>query len=78
MKVSLRTGLFRFGAAMHFFHSKQHDLMLHTPSPSARFNKMLNQEPLDLLTHLPQNEPDPHRAGLYFAGVGVRRPVSQG
>lgn len=78
MKVSFHTGLIKLGAATNFFHSKQHDLMLHTPLPSARFNKMLNQEPLDLLTHLPQNEPNTHRAGLYFGGAGERRPVSQG
>ncbi len=49
---------YRIGAAMHFFHSKQHDLMLQTPfAEHARYDQMLNQESLDFLTHLPRTEP---------------------
>jgi hypothetical protein len=49
---------YRIGAAMHFFHSKQHDLMLQTPfAEHARYDQMLNQQSLDMLTHLPRTEP---------------------
>ncbi len=49
---------YRIGAAMHFFHSKQHDLMLQTPfAQHARYDQLLNRESLDFLTHLPRTEP---------------------
>ena len=49
---------YRIGAAMHFFHSKQHDLMLQTPlAEHARYDQELNRQSLDMLTHLPRTEP---------------------
>ena len=49
---------YRLGAAMHFFHSKQHDLMLQTPvAEHARYDAMLNRQSLDYLTDLPRTEP---------------------
>ena len=49
---------YRIGSAMHFFHSKQHDLMLRTPfAEHARFDRMLDRQSLDYLTHPPRNEP---------------------
>lgn len=49
---------YRIGAAMHFFHSKQHDLMLQTPfAEHPRFDAQLNRESLGYLTDLPRTEP---------------------
>jgi len=49
---------YRLGAAMHFFHSKQHDLLLQTPlSEHARYDRLLNDQSLDFLTRLPRTEP---------------------
>jgi hypothetical protein len=49
---------YRYGAAMHFFHSKQHDLLLQTPlAEHARYDRLLNDQSLDYLTNLPRTEP---------------------
>lgn len=49
---------YRIGAAMHFFHSKQHDLLMQTPlAEHARYDQLLNTESLDFLHRLPRTEP---------------------
>ena len=49
---------YRIGSAMHFFHSKQHDLMLQTPfAEHARTDRLLNRQSLGYLTDLPRTEP---------------------
>ncbi len=49
---------YRIGAAMHFFHSKQHDLLLQTPlDEHARYDRLLNDQSLGYLRELPRTEP---------------------
>ncbi len=49
---------YRIGAAMHFFHSKQHDLLLQTPlDEHARYDRLLNDQSLGYLRDLPRTEP---------------------
>jgi hypothetical protein len=43
---------------MHFFHSKQHDLLLQTPlAEHGRYDRLLNDQSLNYLTNLPRTEP---------------------
>lgn len=50
-------GSYPLGAAMHFFHSKQHDLLLQTLlAEHARYDRLLNEQSLDCLTRLPRTE----------------------
>lgn len=49
---------YRLSAAMHFVHSKQHDLLLQTPlAENARYDRLLNQESLAYLRDPPRTEP---------------------
>ena len=60
---------YRLGAAMHFFHSKQHDLNFLTPlSDHARQDALFNRESMAFLLHPPQTEPNME----YYAGYSSR------
>ena len=49
---------YRIGAAMHFFHSKQHDLLQQTPlAERARYDQLLNDQSIAWLRDPPRTEP---------------------